>query len=36
LDPGTTIYQQFANDPDSIQWVSEPARVAALWPAFEM
>jgi glucose-6-phosphate isomerase len=36
LDPGTPIYEQFANHPDSIQWVSEPARVASLWTAFEM
>ena len=36
LDPNTPMYEQFAADPDSIQWVSEPARVAALWPAFEM
>jgi glucose-6-phosphate isomerase, archaeal len=36
LDPSTPIYEQFASDPDSVQWVSEPARVARLWPAFEM
>lgn len=30
------IYEQFATDPDSIQWVSEPARTAEVWPAFEM
>jgi glucose-6-phosphate isomerase, archaeal len=36
LDPGRPIYEQFANDPDSIQWVSEPARVARVWPVFEM
>ncbi|MGC2245384.1 MAG: glucose-6-phosphate isomerase family protein, partial [Terriglobales bacterium] len=36
LDPATPIYEQFANDPDSVQWVSEPARVASLWPNFEM
>jgi glucose-6-phosphate isomerase len=32
----TPIYEQFATDPESIQWVSEPARVARLWQAFEM
>ena len=36
LDPSTPIYEQFANDPDSVQWVSEPARVASVWPNFEM
>ena len=36
LDSSTPIYQQFANDPDSVQWVSEPARAASVWPNFEM
>jgi glucose-6-phosphate isomerase len=36
LDPATPIYQQFANDPDSVQWVSEPARASSLWANFEM
>jgi glucose-6-phosphate isomerase len=36
LDPCTPIYEQFANDPDSVQWVSEPARVASVWATFEM
>ena len=36
LDPSTPIYEQFANDPDSVQWVSEPARVASVWANFEM
>ena len=36
LDPNTPMYEQFAANPDSIQWISQPARVAALWPAFEM
>ena len=36
LDPGTPIYEQFANDPESVQWVSEPARMETLWPGFEM
>ena len=30
------IYEQFANDPESVQWVSDPARVASVWPNFEM
>ena len=36
LDPGTPIYQHFAADPESVQWVSEPARVAPVWTDFEM
>ena len=36
LDPSTPIYEQFANDPDSVQWVSEPARVEGVWANFEM
>jgi glucose-6-phosphate isomerase len=29
-----SIYQQFARCPDSLQWVSEPALYADLWPFF--
>jgi glucose-6-phosphate isomerase, archaeal len=29
------IYQQFRRDPDSVQWVSDPARFAELWERFE-
>jgi glucose-6-phosphate isomerase len=36
LDPCMPIYEQFANDPDSVQWVSEPARLAGVWATFEM
>ena len=36
LDPSVPIYEQFASDAESIQWVSEPARVAPVWGAFEM
>jgi glucose-6-phosphate isomerase len=36
LDPSTPIYEQFANDHNSVQWVSEPAGVAAVWTDFEM
>ncbi len=36
LDPSTPIYEQFAKNPDSVQWVSEPARVESVWPNFEM
>jgi glucose-6-phosphate isomerase len=30
-----TAYRAFERDPESVQWVSEPARVAELWPGFE-
>jgi len=36
LHPETPIFEQFATDPESIQWVSEPARLAPVWTAFEM
>jgi glucose-6-phosphate isomerase len=36
LHANTPIYQQFADNPESLQWVSEPALVASVWPAFEM
>ncbi|MGH9528514.1 MAG: glucose-6-phosphate isomerase family protein [Terriglobales bacterium] len=29
------IYQSFRHDPESVQWVSDPARFAALWPRFD-
>lgn len=29
------IYEQFARDPSSMQWVSEPAAVEDIWDAFE-
>lgn len=33
--PGVPLYRQFENDPDRLQWVSEPARAAALWSTLE-
>ena len=36
LEASIPIYEQFAKDPDSVQWVSEPARAAKFWPNFEM
>jgi glucose-6-phosphate isomerase, archaeal len=36
LDPSTPVYEQFVANPESVQWVSEPARVAPVWAAFEM
>ena len=29
------IYEQFARNPESVQWVSDPGRFASLWPSFE-
>ena len=29
------VYAQFVRDPESVQWVSEPARYADLWSRFE-
>ena len=34
LDPALSIYNQFVRNPDSVQWVSEPARVADVWHNF--
>jgi glucose-6-phosphate isomerase len=33
--PGVPLYRQFEDDPDRLQWVSEPARVASLWDTLE-
>lgn len=30
-----SLYEQFARDPESLQWVSDPQRFASLWPSFE-
>jgi glucose-6-phosphate isomerase len=35
LDSKLPIYQQFAQNPDAVQWVSEPKLAEALWPEFE-
>jgi glucose-6-phosphate isomerase len=35
LDPAMPVYRQFQADPESLQWVSEPAQAAAVWPTFE-
>ena len=36
LDSQLPMYEQFSLKPESLQWVSEPARVAELWPKFEI
>src|SRR6185437_769568 len=35
LDAKVPIYTQYKNNPESVQWVSEPARFAALWKTME-
>ncbi len=35
LVAGEPIYRTFARDPEALQWVSDPARVAYLWEGFE-
>jgi glucose-6-phosphate isomerase, archaeal len=35
LSPATPIYEHLRRDPESIQWVSDPARLKHLWPYFE-
>jgi glucose-6-phosphate isomerase len=35
LDPKLPIYEQFAQNPDAVQWVSEPGLAKSIWPKFE-
>lgn len=35
LPPEGPIYEKLRRDPQSIQWVSEPAEVRHIWPLFE-
>ena len=35
LDPMTPVYRQYQINPEAVQWVSEPARLAGLWPSLE-
>ena len=34
LSPSLSLYEQFTKDPESLMYVSEPARRGSLWPAF--
>jgi len=34
LDAGRSLYRQFVDDPESVMFVAEPQRAAAVWPAF--
>ena len=29
------IYEQFAQNPETVEWVSDPGRLSSLWPRFE-
>lgn len=33
-DPRLSIYRQFIEDPESVNWVSEPQRMREIWPDF--
>jgi glucose-6-phosphate isomerase len=35
LDATVPIYQQYQQNHETLQWVSEPVRMASLWPHFE-
>ncbi|HEY2468644.1 MAG TPA: glucose-6-phosphate isomerase family protein [Terracidiphilus sp.] len=35
LNATVPIYRQYQQCPETLQWVSEPARLASLWPDFE-
>lgn len=35
LDAAMPIYRQFEADPERMQWISEPARLAPLWKSIE-
>lgn len=35
LSPALPIYEHFPRDPESIQWISDPARFRHLWPHFK-
>jgi glucose-6-phosphate isomerase, archaeal len=34
LNPDVSIYRQYQSNPEAVQWVSDPALAAALWPTF--
>ena len=34
LQKGVPIYTQFERNPETVQWVSEPARMSGVWPDF--
>jgi glucose-6-phosphate isomerase len=35
LSASIPLYEQFAQDPEAVQWVSDPGRLSGLWQQFE-
>lgn len=35
LDAAVPIYRQYQRNPEAMQWISDPARAATLWPKLE-
>lgn len=35
LDANVSIYRQYRQNPDAVQWISEPAQLATLWKTLE-
>jgi glucose-6-phosphate isomerase len=35
LDAKVPIYRQYQHNPEAVQWISDPARVKALWKSLE-
>ncbi len=35
LDPNIPIYRQYQRNPEAVQWISDPARLAPLWTTLE-
>jgi glucose-6-phosphate isomerase len=35
LSASIPLYEQFVRNPEAVQWVSDPGRLAVLWPQFE-
>ena len=36
IESSRSIYEQFATDPERLQWVSEPGKCAGLWDSFNL
>lgn len=34
LQAGTSIWQQYLNNPESVMWIPQPQRAASIWPNF--
>ncbi len=35
IDPSQSLYAQYRSAPESVEWVSQPQRLAGLWPTFK-